>query len=38
MSGKFIGFKVDKYYSWDIDDNFDFKIAEFLAKTRKQNV
>ena len=38
MSGKFIGFKVDKYYSWDIDDNFDFKIAEYLAKTRKQNV
>jgi len=38
MNGKFIGFKVDKYYSWDIDSGFDFKIAEFLLKSKKRYV
>ena len=35
MNGKIIGHKVNNFMRWDIDDKFDFMIAEILAKANK---
>ena len=35
MNGKIIGHEVNNFMRWDIDDKFDFMIAEILAKANK---
>ena len=35
MAGKLIGHETKNFTSWDIDNKFDFKIAEYLLKLKK---
>ena len=35
MNGKIIGHEVNNFMRWDIDDKFDFMVAESLAKIKK---
>ena len=35
MDGKLIGHETKNFMSWDIDNKFDFKIAEYLLKLKK---
>ena len=35
MDGNFIRHEVKNFMCWDIDNKFDFKIAEYLLKLKK---
>ena len=35
MTGNFFGYTVKEKFSWDIDNNFDFEVAEYLLRKNK---
>ena len=35
MDGRLIGHEIKNFRSWDIDNEFDFKVNEYLLKLKK---